>query len=381
MSEIKKKRIPGISDNIKAISICNEEIKQIQDNIQMYKNKIQKEQSLQKDKLGRSHLFDTKNAINDEIKALYDQKENERNRKEELFAKIQEMRATLKTQKNVLSLSDIEKKEREITEKMMSEKYTSQQEKEYQAQLLELKKKKSFVGDNKENEKKMHDLERELQKVKESLEKTNTELFGRKKEMEELRIEIDSMKEKEKTKSDATIMYENKIEELKLKRDEVQERKRKEHDEIRRKEEEHEKHMAEMAVQMEIESKKKDQKMKIRKLNETVIALEEEKSGCDPNKFDAVISYLKNMKGTNNIPIGVVLKLNGEGIAIPTKQEDIQKAIETLEKKKSNFGAEIEGKLGNINEKIKKLVDEIENEKKKLEAMPVTETRYEKVHY
>ncbi|KAM0686211.1 hypothetical protein COBT_002571 [Conglomerata obtusa] len=377
MNDTRKKKIPGIHDNIKAIATYKDEITQIYENITLYKSKIQSEHALQKEKSGRAVLFDTKEAISEEIKALYEKRDYENSLKSTLIAELNTLRATMKGQKTV-NIVDIEKKQKEIEHRMIAERYTAQQEKELQAQLLELKKKKSLVGDSQDKERKVNDLEGELQKVKKRLENINEELFTRKKEMEELKQEIENVKEKEKSKSDAVVCYEEKIDELKKRRDELLEKKKKEHDEIKRKEDEYDAFMAEMAAQMEIENKKKEQKNKIKKMIEQLNVLEEQKNNCDPSKYDGMIEAVKKLKDVKNIPIVVIQKLSSEKLGIPKNQEDIKNIIEALEKRKEKFGSEIGNKLGTYSDNIKNLSAEIDEEKKKLAAMPATDVRIER---
>lgn len=366
MTEHKKKRIPGISENIKNILHYNDEIKQIYDNMQIYKDKLQNEINIQKERSGKNHLFETKNIINNEIQIIYESRNALKKEKDEIFQELTNLRNSMKGQKKTMTLHEIMQKEKEINEEIISQKMNSQQEKESINLLLELKKKKNFIGNEKDNEKKYFNLEKDYAKVKENLEKVNSELNLRKKEFEDLKIEIENLKEKEKEKTDAMKIYEKKLEELKNIKNEIVEKKRLENEEIKKKEIEHEKFLEEQEKVKNEQQKIYEQKMKIKKLNENLLNLEIEKNNFDPKKFDCLIDFLKGMKDFKNIPIGVVLKLNSENLKIPTKNDEVKNIIQILEGKKNKITEEIEENLLNLNSKIKKVHSKIEQEKKKL---------------
>lgn len=334
----------------------------------------------QKEQSGKTQLYATQQQIQSEISELYEEAKKMNEVKNKLLNELSEMKGDVNSQMknmNVYKLSDLKKKEAEINEKMMFEKYSALQEKEFQAQLLDIKKKQGSFGELKKKADKTENLEKELGETKGRLKEIYSLIDNRKKEMEELRDEIEDLKKKG-AKNDIVIEYEDRIEELRKKKDELNEKKKNVHAEIQIKEEEHEKYLAEIAAQFEIENRRRDQENKVKKLDQELNKFEEERSNFDANKYDGIIDAVKKIQNVKQLPLSIVQVLASEKITPPKSQDDISNIIKTLEEKKLKFSERVGGEISLIDSKISSLVKKIKEEKEILEGMPKSEVRIQK---
>jgi len=214
---------------------------------------------------------------------------------------------------------------------MINEPYTKQQEKEYQAILLDLQKKKQSYGDLTGKEKKIHDLEARLTVVKSEFAKICGDIDERKNEMAELNDALDSLKGNKK--SVKIVEIEKQIDALYDKKKELSENRRKEHEIIKQKEDEHAKYMEVMSKQIEIENKKKEQRIKLRKMTEELVNMETIRNGFDSNKYDTMIKELEK----KSVSIGLIGLLSEEKLKVPRVEADYEVLLKTLKKRRDSF--------------------------------------------
>jgi uncharacterized coiled-coil DUF342 family protein len=151
--------------------------------------------------------------------------------KDVLLKKYQEERSVLvgeKKRMNVDSFVEIEKREKEINHKIISEKMTPQQEKAISAQLVELRKKRNDFGSLKEREERVNEMENTLKRLNGELKNINEVIKEKRDEIMSIKSQIEKINEKSKVKSDVVQGYENKIEELKKRKEELISKKKKE---------------------------------------------------------------------------------------------------------------------------------------------------------
>lgn len=368
----RKKRIPGTNDLLKSIAATKSDIAHIQDRINDLRQKIQTEQNSSKTNSVRSKLISTKDQIRGEIAELKKKRDGFYARKDELLNELKSIKGDLSKKREYKSLGDIDREMRSVEAEIMRTTYTPAKEKEFQSRLLELKKRRQNFADVSEKEGALRNNEAELGELKDQIHAVTEELKMRKEEMDELDKAID---ETRITKENKVIkMYDDEIKVLMEKRNALMEKKKNDIDQVKQKEIEHDKYMQEMAEQLELENKRKEQKKKIGNLNAELIALESERTKIESQGYDSVINALERMN-IGRIDMSLAGRLLSEGLMMPKTEEERKRIIKILNDKKGKFKEEIKAKAVALDEKIRELGEKINEEKSALEKMPASEIK------
>lgn len=365
-----KKRTPGLTPHFDTIRSIKTEIESITSQIDSLESLKSAEFTKELERPERVRLLKENELIYTELKELFDKQASLEKEKSKLIGELRALNNEVKSVRSKngnMSMAQINEERERIEKKMIDSSYTSQQEKEYQAKLLDLHRKKKSYGDLSGKEKRIHDLETALHSVESDYGKIKEDIVLRKKEQAELKSVLDGMKRNRK--SPRILEIEKQIDALYSKKKELAESRKKEHEIIKQKEDEHAKYMEVMSKQIEIENQKKDQRTKVRKMTEELVRLEEERSSYDANKYDTIIKELKK----RTLSVGLISLLGSEKLNIPRCDADYETLLKTLTKRKEEFEKGISEKASELDARIKSLELSIVEEKKVLESMPVTE--------
>ncbi|EJW01833.1 hypothetical protein EDEG_03679 [Edhazardia aedis USNM 41457] len=373
----RKRRVPGIQEHIKQLVSLKNDITKIQNEISDYEQRINEEFAKQRNNDERNALYSEKDAISREIDALSAEKEMVNSELKILLDESKKLKDEMSEHKkskfdNPVS---IQAKMTEIENKIISERLTAKKEAEYRQILLEMKRKLSNLGNLQGKEAQVGSLEDQIKAKKQNLFEVNKVLKERLFEMRELKDHLNKLKEKGREKSPLILSYEQKISDLKKLKEEKNKIKQSVHETIKQIEDEHNKHLAEIEKVTKMEADLKDQKAKIKRLNEEAVKLEEERANFDPNKFDTIISAVSKLNSTANMPISLIQKLAENGVSLPKSKDDIQSVITQLNKKKEEFVSQVSAKTREFNLAITQKRAEIEEQRKILSEMPVPEVK------
>lgn len=365
-----KKRTPGLTQHFEIIRNIKSDLDSVINQIDFLQSQKRAEITNERESPERRRLLTEKELINNELNELFALSNSIKNEKYTIINELNALRDDIKQTKGTSSfrsMADIDKQKAMIEKKMMDCHYTNQQEKEYQATLLNLHKMKQSYGDLSGKEKSIHNLETKLQTIKSEFQKVNEDIEIRKKEQQELKNVIDDMRGNKK--SDKIIEIEKQIDALYDRKKALTESRKKEYDIIKQKEEEHAKYLEVMSKQIEIENNKKDQKTKIRKMTEELVRLEAERSSYDANKYEAIIKELKKKK----LSVGLISLLTDEKLNLPRCDDDYEPLLKVCEIRKKDFENGVNEKVLELDGRIREIEASIAEEKKALDAMPATE--------
>ncbi|ELQ74178.1 hypothetical protein THOM_2916 [Trachipleistophora hominis] len=370
-----RKRVPGISEHLKAIREINDRINAITASVKECKDKIAQLIKEEKSNSPKVQLIAQKQQLNDDLSAVMEERDKLMEEKKALLPEYLKLKEDLAAEKRKINLKEnvleLDNKIKEINDNIMKCTLTTQQEKEYANRLMDLKKKKTFCATLKGKELRIKTMGDELHVIKDKLAHNANAAHKIKLSINDVRNELNRLRET-KIKNPRIEENDAKISNLKKEKDELLEKRRKVQLQIQEKEKEHERLMQEMEKQQEIENQKKEIVKEMREKEGRKNLLLKEIVEIDPHKFDILANELKNVQ-SNALPLSLVKSLAELKLPIPKDSEDINALLNTIKDRKKEYESSIVGKVEDINKKIKDIDVELVKCKEELSKMPAVE--------
>ncbi|WUR02165.1 nuclear segregation protein BFR1-like [Vairimorpha necatrix] len=373
------KPIPGTRPFKQQLIECRQDLKKADEQIRDFERKIDEVKKNDAKNSPKAPLLIKRKELGFLIKDL-------NIKKKDLFEKINQIKETygdLATKqvetKGFISTESIEKRLREINLEMLKFPCNAQKSKSYEDEIKDLKSKKMNI----ENEKKKHDVLRQVQdqlkNLNSSLSQVYKELKIKNSEMAEILNSIKEIESQENTKNPVIEGYEKNIENLKIKKEEINKKIIINQDEIAKKREEHQEFLQKKAEAEAYEKRRSDILEKIKDLEIKKESLENEKDKCDASKFDSVIFYLEKKLGEKEekitFPLDIVMSLSEFKVTIPSEKKQISSTICQLKEKKNLFLEKVEIRKEELKVEIENILENINKEKGLLSDIPVMEVK------
>lgn len=370
-----RKRVPGISEHLKAIREINDRINAITTSIKECKDRITQLIREEKSSSPKVQFIAQKQQLNDDLSAVMSERDKLMEEKKALLPEYLKIKEELAAEKRKINLKEsvleLDGKIKEINDKIVMCTLTKQQEKDYANRLMDLKKKKTLCAALKGKEQRIKTMGDELHVIKEKLAHNADSAHKIKLSINDVRNELNRLRE---TKIKNPRIEENdvKIANLKKEKDELLDKRKKIQVLIQEKEKEHERLMQEMEKQLEIENQKKEIVKEMKEKEGRKNILLKEIVEIDPRKFDILANELRKMQG-NSLPLSLVKSLAELKLPIPKDSDDISALLETIKGRKKTYESSIVDKVEDINRKIKDIDVELVKCKEELSKMPVVD--------
>ncbi|ELA46221.1 hypothetical protein VCUG_02302, partial [Vavraia culicis subsp. floridensis] len=370
-----RKRVPGISEHLKAIREINDRINAITTSIKECKDRITQLIREEKSSSPKVQFIAQKQQLNDDLSAVMSERDKLMEEKKALLPEYLKIKEELAAEKRKINLKEsvleLDGKIKEINDKIVMCTLTKQQEKDYANRLMDLKKKKTLCAALKGKEQRIKTMGDELHVIKEKLAHNADSAHKIKLSINDVRNELNRLRE---TKIKNPRIEENdvKIANLKKEKDELLDKRKKIQVLIQEKEKEHERLMQEMEKQLEIENQKKEIVKEMKEKEGRKNLLLKEIVEIDPRKFDILANELRKMQ-SNSLPLSLVKSLAELKLPIPKDSDDVSALLETIKGRKKTYESSIVDKVEDINRKIKDIDVELVKCKEELSKMPVVD--------
>lgn len=370
-----RKRVPGISEHLKAIREINDRMNTIITSIKECKDRIAQLIREEKSSSPKVQFIAQKQQLNDDLSAVMSERDKLMEEKKALLPEYLKIKEELAAEKRKINLKEsvleLDGKIKEINDKIVMCTLTKQQEKDYANRLMDLKKKKTLCAALKGKEQRIKTMGDELHAIKEKLAHNADSAHKIKLSINDVRNELNRLRE---TKIKNPRIEENdvKIANLKKEKDELLDKRKKIQVLIQEKEKEHERLMQEMEKQLEIENQKKEIVKEMKEKEGRKNLLLKEIVEIDPRKFDILANELRNMQ-SNSLPLSLVKSLAELKLPIPKDSDDITALLEIIKGRKKVYESSIVDKVEDINRKIKDIDVELVKCKEELSKMPVVD--------
>lgn len=379
--EIKKKRVPSISAQIAAINALREELTKVSSGITENRDKIVAFYKKEREDSPKGELFKKLEELSASLKELKDARSKAFDAKNEITAIYGDMKSDItpdKTKKRPMTAAEIDEKIQEINFQLISTKITKKSEQAFSAELISLKQQRKELGAMEQKSKSVFEMKVKLDSLNAEIKDLSRAIAEKQAEIDVIKAELKTLSEQSKVKNPIVEGYERNIEALKIKKTELTDKIKAQQEEIKVKEIEHEKYLEVLAEATVVEKQKDSLRAKIAGFEAQKNVLIDEKNQLDPEKFDSVIYGIKQLStGEDKIKVSVdlALALTKLKITIPLTKEQIPGTIASVEAKKQEFTNSIGEQVKEIESKLAKLDADILEEKKALEALPVTDAR------